>query len=862
MHDNDLYSRLADMVRRLLTATILGLVLWTSTGYGADYLDDSLRAEVNALIASVQASPTNAENVRERADVLWRWTNKWALAGRFVPVNLTTAVTGVLGFDGSTRPAQHRGIDGYVHQLAFVDEDPQRLGSLKAEGGPFIAAAFGTLTQTFTVGSADVETGGGFLVGRHFMAGYQFQTDDPNANNYISIDSSNTNVTFTVDSTPLRGMHGGFRGATGALVFRVSEGTLTQGDQVRIVYGDASQGGQGLRMPDIGTDFMVFPLYVTFDASDLFIALPIQPVSIVGSSIAGVHGFAPSVVMTGQPFEISVRARDRYYNRPSDPSPAWFVKLNGETVATTPPSDSAITRVELEKGVPNAGVYQLTIESADGAFSGYGNAILAEDEPQRYIYWGDTHGHSGFAEGLGTPDRFMRWAKEDAALDYVTHSEHDIWMDDFEWQVLIENVTKYSDSDFIAFLGYEWTRSKFLGGHHNVLFRTAEGRERVPAQLFGTLSQLYRGLHRFHDPNDVVVIPHAHQPGNYRLVDPDLEPLVEIMSQHGTFEWFGQKYLEHGHEVGFTAASDNHLSQPGYTAPKAGGLSQRGGLGALVASEKTRDSLFDAMKNINAYATTGDRVILDFTVNDVSIGKRAPFSAERKINGRVIAAWPIAEIFVLKNGDSIWHRDYASAHDTKAAREGTFKLSFGSDSHPYHEHDNPRGWKHWAGTVRVDGATLIDAKAVDFTNTQSQNLSVTSDDEITFSTLTRGDESSFDLTLTDISSDATLTIALNAGREYGGGPPTFRQHQAFEAQTFTMSLQGENGQSTHQHVPMTDYVDHIRIRRIITDGARDVSFELTDNGTRQGDYYYVRAVLTNDAIAWASPVWVGGYKTL
>ena len=76
-----------------------------------------------------------------------------------------------------------------------------------------------------------------------------------------------------------------------------------------------------------------------------------------------------------------------------------------------------------------------------------------------------------------------------------------------------------------------------------------------------------------------------------------------------------------------------------------------------------------------------------------------------------------------------------------------------------------------------------------------------------------------------------------------------------------MSLQGANGESTHEHVPMKDYVDHIRVRRIVTDGARDVSFELNDQGTQQGDYYYVRAVLTNDAIAWSSPVWIGGYKT-
>lgn len=850
---------LTPIIRLIATSVFVFVVCQAAN---ADYLDEGLRAEVDKLITDVESVPTNADNVRERAEVLWRWTNQWALDGRYVPVNLTQIIAGILGYELPTRPRQHRSVDSYVKNLAFVDQDPSVLGELRADGGPFEAASFDTLTQTFTVGTANVQTGGGILVARHFMGGYRFQTDDPAAANYVSIATGNPDVKFEIDSVAHSGMHGGFRGAVGVLVYRVVSGELTEGDEVKIVYGDTTAGGPGMRMPDIGTDFMVFPIYVAFELGDRFVPLPLQPVSIVGTDLAGVHAFAPSIVATGQPFDISVRSRDRFYNRPSEASPVWHVKLNGETVAETESTDVAISRVTFSDGLTEAGVYQLTVESADGAISGFGNAILVEDEPTRFIYWGDTHGHSGFAEGLGTPDGFMRWAKEDAALDYVTHSEHDIWMDDYEWQVLIDNVLTFSDDNFIAFLGYEWTRSKFLGGHHNVLFRTAEGRERVPAQLYGTLSRLYRGLHEKHDPHDVVVIPHAHQPGNYRLSDPDLEPLVEIMSQHGSFEWFGAQYLDHGHEVGFTAASDNHLSQPGYTAPRAGGLSQRGGLGALIATEKTRDSLFDAMKNLDVYATTGDRIILDFSLNDSSMGKRIPFTENRSIRGRVIAAWPVAEIAVIKNGDMLWHHDYIVETGQGHATEGTFKVSFHSESTPHHEHDNPRGWKHWSGTLTIDGATLFTAEAVDFSTPQSQRLEVRPDGKIEFSTMTRGDESSFDLSLTDVEPDAKLTFQLNAGTEYGGGPPTYREHQAFEATTVTLPLQGLDGQPTSRTMPMTDYDDSIRIRRMNPDAAKDVSFELTDTGTRQGDYYFVRATLANDAVAWSSPIWVGGFKTL
>ena len=168
---------------------------------------------------------------------------------------------------------------------------------------------------------------------------------------------------------------------------------------------------------------------------------------------------------------------------------------------------------------------------------------------------------------------------------------------------------------FIPYLGWEWTRHARFGGHHNVLFRDAEGRDRVSALEYPTLSELYQGLHARYDPADVLVIPHAHNPGDYRQSDPQLEPLIEMMSMHGTFEWFVRQYLSHGHQVGLVAASDDHLSHPGYSAPNRNSLAQRGGLGAVMAPEKSRDAIFDAMKERRTYATTGDRIILDVTVN-------------------------------------------------------------------------------------------------------------------------------------------------------------------------------------------------------------------------------------------------------
>lgn len=829
-----------------------------------DYLTDDLRSRVEKLKSDVRETPTNPTNQTERARVLWDWANAFALDGGDLPVNLTAMLARALVYPERLR-GREATLDGYVEELSLVDEHPDAIGELQADLGPFSAASYVTLTQTYTVGSKSIQTGGGFLVARHFMPNYgRWQSTAAGEDNYISIASSNNDVSFSADTVPVQGMHGGFRGSIDTLVFRLASGTLTAGDRVMITYGDTSGGSRGFLMASFSSDRMPLPLYLAFVDGGHFYTLPIQSVVVTGAGVAGVHGFAPSIVATNEPFTLSVRAEDENYNRATGPLPAWKVLLNGEPFRNIAAGGKPITLLgEIKLSEP--GVYRFSIENADGSIKGDTNPVLVEDNPTHHIYWGDTHGHSGFAEGVGTPERFMTWARDDARLDYVTHSEHDLWMDDSEWEVLKRNVREYTEEgEFIAYLGYEWTVNNLHGGHHNVLFRTPERRERIPVQFFPTLSRLYAGLRASANPADVVVIPHAHQAGDYRQNDPELEPLVEIMSQHGNFEWFGRMYLNHGHQIGFTAASDNHLSQPGYTAPMGGSLSQRGGLGALLANKKTTDALFDAMKSLHAYATTGDRIIMNFSINGTEMGQRAPFATERVISGRIIGTAPIDTITIIKNDEAIWQQDYYKNENDKILAEDSFLLSFASDSKPLNPGDNPRGWRNWRGTIEIDNAELLLATGQDFHNRFFQSLTVDEDNPnlLHFATQSRGDTSSILLELSGIRRNTELKIKLESSRETGGAPPIYRQPQNIDAVEIKLAVRDlEHGRSV-AHLQVDAYTDRIVLRRVVTQGEQDVSFEFTDTGDREGDYYYIRVRQANDAQAWSSPVWVGGYPKL
>ncbi len=854
------------MKHRLSTLACAALVVTLALEASAasdDYLPPDLRSRVEQLKVDRTSIPTRAANLESRAVLTWEWLNAYAMNGGYVPVNATQIIAAILGSDGEPLAPQLalvRALDETIHELAFLDDNPEALGTLVADTGPFQAGSVGTITQTYTVGKRPIQTGGAIMVARHFMAGFgAWQTSDPAAPNYISISSSNARVSFVVSSMAMRGMHGGFRGSRPTLVFKVASGTLAEGDQITVHYGDTRGGSPGMTMPTFSSDRMPLPLYLAFRDNGHFFSLPIQPVRVSGATIGGVAGFAPSVVRSGESFELSIRAQDAYYNRAVGDIPDWRIMRDGKLIGEIP-ATGAITLSSVSLSEP--GPHHLSIESADGSVRGEVNPILVSDRPRPQIFWGDTHGHSGFAEGIGTPERFMEWARDDARLDYVTHSEHDIWLDDAEWEVLRDNVSRFTEEGrFIAYLGYEWSVNTTRGGHHNVLFRTPENRNRIGAQFYPTLSRLYQGLRANADTDDVVVIPHAHQAGDYRMNDPELEPLVEIMSQHGSFEWFGRMYLNHGHRVGFTAASDNHLSQPGYSAPLGGSLSQRGGLGAVLAEERTVGGIFDGMKALRAYATTGDRIILDFDVNDTGMGQRGPFAETRSIKGRVIGTAPIDTITVVKNDEEIWQRSYLDAGGDRLNKSEVFMLTFSSASDPFHRGDNPRGWRAWEGTLEVFNADLVSIEPMD-SGFPLQEVTVSEDaNRVTFATKTRGDKSSYLLRLNNVQRTTRLQFDLVESGETGGAPPIYRPPQRVPADSFSLALRDlADGRISHTQ-PFQGYTDTTTLRRVITDGPKVVAFDLEDTSARQGDYYFVRVVQANDAIAWSSPVWIGGHSS-
>lgn len=76
--------------------------------------------------------------------------------------------------------------------------------------------------------------------------------------------------------------------------------------------------------------------------------------------------------------------------------------------------------------------------------------------------------------------------------------------------------------------------------------------------------------------------------------------------------YYAQNYWIKGRRIGIIASSDEHSGQGGR---------RHGGLAAVFADSLTREGVFDAIRARRTYATTGERILLEFTVNGTALGE-------------------------------------------------------------------------------------------------------------------------------------------------------------------------------------------------------------------------------------------------
>lgn len=298
------------------------------------------------------------------------------------------------------------------------------------------------------------------------------------------------------------------------------------------------------------------------------------------------------------------------------------------------------------------------------------------------LLMGNLHEHTDISKCWpagtdGTIDSNYRYGKDSEGYDFMALTDHD---DDFNepfWRRNIRMAEFYNCPEhFIALQGVEYalsSESKLNGvqpgvGHRNLIFDAPEEAWKYIRDEYGVFSartpetnrsdKLWKLLHE--KEIKAVSIPHHcaddRHPMSWDFHDPEYETVVEVYQCRGNAEYPGcpsekplarhnptiykEAYIDHAlrekkYKFGFIASGDHN----------AMGI----GLSCLWVREVSRAGILEAIRERRTYATTGDKIFVDFRLNGCIGGETCTNSKNIDIILSIEAIKPIRVIDILKD---------------------------------------------------------------------------------------------------------------------------------------------------------------------------------------------------------------------
>lgn len=495
-------------------------------------------------------------------------------------------------------------------------------------------------------------------------------------------------------------------------------------------------------------------------------------------------------------------------------------------------------------------------------------------------YWGDLHNHCGITYGFGS----LKHAVERAGsqLDFAAFTGHAMWPDMYQrapetefvvkfheegfqklhdhWETIRAEVAKANGPELVTFQGYE-LHSREYGDHHLISVD-----DQLPLIYRRSPGELVRDCGK-----DAIAIPHhiGYTP-DYRGIDwgkfdGRISPVVEVFSKHGCSMSEDADYpyyhnmgprdtrnmvdegLKRGCKFGFVGSTDHHAGFPG---------SYGDGLAAVVAEEKTRESIWEAIKARRTYGVTGDRILCDFRVNDAYMGSEIT-ADKRRITAHVETEGSLDKIILYKNFEPV---HIINGEMIRTVNEkGRYKLRL------------EMGWGdkslyRWDGAVKVEGGIIAgyhtyyrgrnvlapsaeeayDEQDINDIRTYSQQ---TGDTELLFACDTVGNQSTLHPSTSSVvvevlgSLDTLVTYCLN-GRTYKAAVRELLNHG------YTAHIKYYHSQAfkIYKAVPESKFIFDLDL--------------MDEKPEKDCDFYHLEAVQKNRQWAYVSPVFVNRERKL
>jgi hypothetical protein len=454
----------------------------------------------------------------------------------------------------------------------------------------------------------------------------------------------------------------------GILRITISGRAMDAGEQLRILYGE---GKWPIVVGRYAQRRARFNFWVDGDGDSVRSLVAGPPsVDVAPGPAQRLVAHLPATLRPGEPAMLRIAVLDRVGSA--------GVEIEGHIEIDLPDSVAGPRTVELTREASGVvavevvpaeeGILEVGVRAPGGLETRTPPSLVSATADR--VLWVDLHGHTQLSDGTGTPEDFLRYAREVAALDAVALTDHDHWgipfLDQAEenWDEIRTAVERHHEpGTFVALLGYEWTN--WVYGHRHVLHFGADGplfswvdpRTDTPTELWDALRGLPALTFAHHSAGQPVATDWRIPP------DPQLEPVTEIVSVHGSSEAFDtpspvrggiegnfvRDALERGYRLGFVGSGDSHDGHPGLAqlaSPSSGGLA------AVLAPERTRGALLASLQARRSYATNGPRILLDVRLDGHVMGAEL---AKRGGSLEVQVASPgeLAAIELVADGDVV-----------------------------------------------------------------------------------------------------------------------------------------------------------------------------------------------------------------
>jgi len=515
--------------------------------------------------------------------------------------------------------------------VPYSDYRPELMGSATLEpNGPVEAGSYQSFTLVYTAGTFGLDDTGSIKIGFRFATDFgPVQFTDPEAPGFTTVEASNgarldCRWEFKRNIRPW----------SRSLYIGVMKHFLAPGDTITVRFGDRRQGSPGIRMQTFCEHEFEFRVLTDVIATYDYVALPESPkIAIVPGPGVEWHAVAPTLVRTGTPFKLQIKANDVWGNPSDQMSGTLHLKTDGAALAGLPstltckPGDFAAVVDNLSLGEPGDTV--VIVSDASGKELCRSNPIqaIADEAGEALVhFWGDTHGQSNETLGTNSARDYFLFGRDKAFLDVMGHQGNDFQMTGSFWNDLNRLTSEFdTPGAFVLFPGYEWSANTAVGGDRNVhyrhegetIHRSSHAQIADPTDMIDEESDAHTAHELFEKLRGKDCVVMAHVGGRYADItfahDGDLETAVEVHSDWGTFEWIVWDAFDKGYRVGIVANSDGHKGRPGASYPGASFFGGQGGLTCFLAPTLDRDEIFASMRARRHFATTGNRMLLSVT---------------------------------------------------------------------------------------------------------------------------------------------------------------------------------------------------------------------------------------------------------